>query len=163
MLLAQSLEYLDFAISWTHIGDGSQLEELKNYCRRFENTKIQINFKGYIFHEQIPVIYEKENFDLFINLSSSEGIPVSIMEAFAAGIPVMATKVGGTHELVNMQNGILLDPAITPAELAQALRSFFSLPEEVIQEMKFEAFNTCKEKYDARKNAYLLVSKLESI
>ena len=38
--------------------------------------------------------------DLFINTSSSEGVPVSIMEALSVGIPIIATDVGGTKEIV---------------------------------------------------------------
>jgi len=52
--------------------------------------------------------YKTNPIDLFINVSSSEGIPVSIMEAQAFGVPVMATDVGGTAEIVNNENGILL-------------------------------------------------------
>ena len=51
----------------------------------------------------------KQEFDLFMNVSSSEGLPVSIMEAFSFGIPALVTAVGGNPEIVQEGAGILLD------------------------------------------------------
>lgn len=42
-------------------------------------------------------------------MSDSEGIPVSIMEAMSFGIPVIARNVGGMSEIVNEENGLLLE------------------------------------------------------
>ena len=47
--------------------------------------------------------------DYFINLSDSEGIPVSIMEAMSVGIPIIARDVGGNREIVTNNNGCLLE------------------------------------------------------
>ena len=44
--------------------------------------------------------YKNNIIDIFINLSASEGIPVSIMDAISFGIPCIATNVGGTGEIV---------------------------------------------------------------
>jgi len=41
-------------------------------------------------------------------VSASEGVPVSIMEALSFGIPVIATDVGGTGELISNKNGLLI-------------------------------------------------------
>ncbi|MFR4320263.1 MAG: glycosyltransferase [Blautia massiliensis (ex Durand et al. 2017)] len=44
-----------------------------------------------------------------MNVSSSEGIPVSIMEATSFGIPGIATDAGGTKEIIrDKENGVLL-------------------------------------------------------
>ena len=48
------------------------------------------------------------DFDLFVNMSLSEGIPVSIMEAISFGIPIIATNVGGNAEIVNDETGVLI-------------------------------------------------------
>lgn len=59
--------------------------------------------------------------DLFVLASAHEGLPVSIMEAMAAGLPVVATAVGGVPEaVVNGETGILLPPH-DPEALARAL------------------------------------------
>ena len=59
--------------------------------------------------------------NLFINLSTSEGgVPVSIMEAARAGIPVLATNVEGNRELiVHRQNGFLVNPNLSNKELSK--------------------------------------------
>lgn len=59
--------------------------------------------------------------DIFVLPSVSEGMPISIMEAMAAGRPVVATDVGGVAELVDHNETGLLVPPRTPPALADAL------------------------------------------
>ena len=61
-------------------------------------------------------------FDLYVNSSISEGISVTILEAMAACVPVIATRVGGNPEIiVDGTNGVLV-PARSPVALAAAMR-----------------------------------------
>ena len=49
-------------------------------------------------------------FDIYVHPSSSEGLPVSLMEAAAAGLPLIGTRVGGIPEIIeNLETGILVD------------------------------------------------------
>jgi len=51
------------------------------------------------------------DFDVFVNCSITEGVSLTILEAMAARLPVVATKVGGTPEVVtDGENGILIPP-----------------------------------------------------
>lgn len=105
------------AVIWTHFGDGEQREFILNRINELPST-IKVNFMGNVENKEIYEFYKNQRVDLFINVSSSEGIPVSIMEALSYGIPVVATDVGGTAELVNELNGVLIDKDFVPAEVA---------------------------------------------
>jgi glycosyltransferase involved in cell wall biosynthesis len=59
--------------------------------------------------------------DLYVNTSVSEGISLTILEAMAAGLPVVATRVGGTPEVVEAGGTGLLVPARSAAALAEAI------------------------------------------
>jgi len=58
--------------------------------------------------------------DVYVNCSISEGVSLTILEAMAAGLPVIATRVGGTPEVVDVGSGKLI-PARDAATLASAL------------------------------------------
>ena len=65
---------------------------------------------GQVSNREVISYYMNNHVNLFINVSESEGIPVSIMEAISFGIPVIATDVGGTSEIViDGFNGLLLN------------------------------------------------------
>ena len=56
-----------------------------------------------MFQILISKIIKENNFDLHINLSEYEGIPVTIMESMSLGIPVIATDVGGVSGLLQTE------------------------------------------------------------
>ncbi len=58
--------------------------------------------------------------DVFVNCSTSEGVSLTILEAMAAALPVIATRVGGTPEVVTEGCGLLV-PARNPGAIADAL------------------------------------------
>ena len=67
--------------------------------------------------------YSSHPIDLFVNVSETEGVPVSIMEAFSYSIPCFATDVGGTGEIVNRSNGHLAHKNFACRELADSIIS----------------------------------------
>ncbi len=79
----------------------------------------QVNFLGYLTEDQ--VIQELQRCDLFVLPSFVEGLPVSAMEAMAVGLPVIATNIGGTSELIeDGKTGVLVRPS-DPQILADAV------------------------------------------
>ena len=64
-------------------------------------------------------------FDAFVLSSRTEGTPIALLEAMAAGIPVVATSVGGVPEVVTDREAILVPPE-EPAALAAAIRHAFA-------------------------------------
>lgn len=87
-----------------------------------------------IAHDVIFLGYRRELRPLFaaadiaVLSSDNEGTPVSLIEAGAAGIPAIATDVGGVGEVVGEETGILVPPG-DPAALAGALRKMANDPE----------------------------------
>ena len=67
--------------------------------------------------------------DVFVNSSISEGISLTVLEAMAAGLPVVATRVGGTPEVVVHGTTGLLVGARSDHDLAAALLELASSPE----------------------------------
>ena len=79
---------------------------------------------GSIPNDAVIQYYQQHHVDLFINASETEGLPVSIMEAYSFGVPVIAPAVGGIPELVNAGTGYLLSPEASAQEIAAAIQSW---------------------------------------
>ncbi len=113
---------------WVHFGGG----ESEMYIRQYAEDSLQDvhhEFKGIVPNAEVLRYYSEYHTDLFINVSSTEGLPVSIMEAASFGIPVIATDVGGTAEIVfNGENGYLLDKYFKPEQLAGFITELYKTP-----------------------------------
>lgn len=106
-------------IFWHHFGDGELLEELrKRISYTFSDSLISCNLKGHITNTSVFEFYKNCSVDFILNVSKSEGIPVSLMEANSFSIPAIAPAVGGIPEIVNQSNGVLLPEDFNPHILA---------------------------------------------
>lgn len=107
-------------VKWTHIGDG---EGFNNLSRLVENkaSNLSVILTGGISNSDVLYLYQRNNFDIFINLSLSEGIPVSIMEAIRFGIPIIGTDVGGNKEIVTQKTGVLIPVDFTQEQFVRAV------------------------------------------
>ncbi|ADJ29320.1 glycosyltransferase family 4 protein [Nitrosococcus watsonii] len=106
-------------LNLTIVGNGPEKEKLQNLTKLFELHK-KISFTGNIAPSEIPAYLEKA--DIFILASHSEGRPNVLLEAMAAGLPIIATNIPGTQEIVqNGKTGILFPPK-SIERLADALR-----------------------------------------
>lgn len=89
---------------------------------------------------------------MFINVSESEGIPVSIMEALSAGIPILATDVGGTSEAVQDEVGYLLDRDFEIDDAVRVIEKYINLPNIDQENFRNKAYQFWNKNYEAEKN-----------
>ncbi|MBI4847600.1 MAG: glycosyltransferase family 4 protein [Nitrospirae bacterium] len=88
------------------VGDGPRQEALVKFAKDLGIAK-HVIFTGFV--KDIPGIYSFT--DVAILSSWSEGLPQGLLQAMAAGVPVVATKVGGVPEVViNEKTGLLIAP-----------------------------------------------------
>jgi glycosyltransferase involved in cell wall biosynthesis len=98
------------------VGDGSERKMLEDLAVKL-NIASQIKFWG----QQLDVAPYFSAADAFIMSSKSEGLPISLLQAFSLGLPAIVTNVGGMAEVVQLaQAGIIVSIA-DPAEMAAAI------------------------------------------
>ena len=147
--LAEVVGGLGIKVRWTHIGDGPSRAEVEAVIEKFpENVKGVM--LGAMPNAEVLRYYTEHHVDLFVNVSESEGVPVSIMEAFSFGIPVMATNVGGVSEIVDYTVGKLLPVDVTVEQLRKDIEEFYNSPDAV--SMRSRARQRWKERSDAERN-----------
>jgi len=87
-----------------------------------------IKLAGFVPDELLPVYYNAADFFLLPS-ASGEGLPLVLFEAMSCGLPVVATTVGGTPEIVeHMKNGVLVPPQ-NPQAIADALSQLLAQKE----------------------------------
>jgi len=169
-LLANALRILpeDKNITWLHFGDAIGIE--KEYCDAFfdnvealkkSHINIQFVLKGATDRDEILEFYHQNRIDVLVNVSATEGVPITMMEAFSSGVSVVGTNVGGVSEIVSDAiNGFLLKPNPTEDEIVEALMKILNQSES--ERLKFQeaAFKTWEKKFDAIKNSDIFVQKL---
>ncbi len=150
-LASQSIE-----IVWHHFGDGCNMSILKALIQNYSYSKnLQIHLHGQVSHETIIEFYQNNHIDLFINLSETEGIPVSIMEAISFDIPIIATDVGGVCEIVgkSLGTGGLIPIDLNEEKIAEEIHN-------ILNERNLSPRKLWKTYFDKDNNMKLLVEKL---
>jgi glycosyltransferase involved in cell wall biosynthesis len=130
--IAEMLQFIEFPLTWYHIGDENLQSKNDNtislYLENIEKLKTNKNIlyiaKGSISNNEILSFYNQTSINLFISLSETEGIPVSMMEAISFGIPILSTDVGGCKEIVTEQTGVLIPLKTEMKEVANIITEF---------------------------------------
>lgn len=135
-------------VKWIHYGTG-KLENQVKKCAEHQLKAESYCFKGYIENQKLLDDYILEDADFFINMSDSEGLPVSFMEAMSVGIPVIARDVGGNSEIVENGCGLLLDKNKDIGEIKKIVEEFVKIRVNNVEKYK-EYSNKAIEKW--RKN-----------
>ena len=148
-------------IEWTHYGEGEELEKIKAMCASMLPSNITYSFRGFVDNTRLMKEYAEKPYHLFLNVSESEGIPVSIMEALSFGIPCIATDVGGTREIIrNGYNGVLLEKNFNPEILAKWIIYFAELSDMEYQVYRKRSRQSWQDNYNADKNYKAFIATL---
>jgi len=102
-------------------GEGSERSVLEAQITEF-GLREQVCLLGN--RDDVPAILAE--FDIFVLSSIAEGMPGVLLEAMAAGLPVVATDVGGVSEIVSPGATGLMVPARNPSAMSQALSNYVS-------------------------------------
>jgi len=158
-VLARALGKLEGKVKWTHFGDGSMRNQVEEIVKSF-SANITAELKGNVSNKEILSFYIDKEIDLFVNLSIVEGLPVSIMEAMASGLPILATAIYGTPEAVEHGvNGFLLSKDFSPEQLVQQL-DFCMKNRLRLKDMGTESRRIWNERFNAEKNYTHFASEL---
>lgn len=139
----------DQTIHWVHIGDGPERKRVEEAVAKLPKN-ITFTLKGRIPNPAIYAFYDEVRPDLFLNVSASEGVPVSIMEAMSFGIPVIATDVGGNSEIVSHENGVLIHNA--EDELVRAINHFTQMNRSDLEQLSATSYQKWESEYKADRN-----------
>jgi glycosyltransferase involved in cell wall biosynthesis len=150
-LAPEALAALGRPVRWVHFGDGPERKRVEEEASRLLDggePEVKWELRGQVDNSDVLDFYEAHHVDVLLSLSSSEGLPVSMMEAQSYGIPIVACGVGGVPEIVNEKTGMLLPPEATPPEVAVALGKALE-PGEFAAESVRSFF---QERFDAKTN-----------
>lgn len=123
--------------SLTVAGGGSQREFLEQLAKDLKLNNIV--FRGRIAPEEMPKLYDQA--DIYLNASSVDNQPLSLIEAFASGTPVVTTNAGGIPFMVeHEENGLMADCEDFQklAEYAERLLEDNSLTQKIVENGRLE-------------------------
>jgi glycosyltransferase involved in cell wall biosynthesis len=126
-VLMRALGKLPLNLNWRLVlaGDGPEWTAIAGDAARLGLSR-RVEYRGWLGKEMLATVYSEA--DLFVLPSRDEGMPNALLEAMAAGLPVVATQVAGTSEaVVNGQTGLMVPPGDADA-LAGALQALISDP-----------------------------------
>lgn len=115
----QIMENRNVEFQCVFIGDGIDFAMIKDYVKKLKHQE-NIRFTGIL--EGQGYVGELSSGDFLVLSSNYETQGVVLLEAFACGLPVVSTNVGGIPEIVDDSNGILVPPQ-EPDKLADAMQT----------------------------------------
>jgi len=121
--LIRALPELKFPFVCLLVGDGEERGNLENLSEKL-GVSDKVKFLGQIDSKEIPGYLAAA--DCFVLPSLEEGFGIVVLEAQAAGLPVIGTNIGGIKDIIeNGKTGLLVEPA-DPKEIAVAITKVYS-------------------------------------
>lgn len=113
--------------SFDVVGDGPERKNLEEFCdRNIDSSKVI--FHGAVAPEEVPVFLQ--NADVFVFASSSEGRPNVVLEAMAAGLPIIAGAIPAVLDLIEDGEQGLIFPVGDEKRLRELIEYMISHPDE---------------------------------
>ncbi|WP_313113727.1 glycosyltransferase family 4 protein [Aequorivita sediminis] len=128
-------------------------KEDKEYRKKLDdfielNTiKERVLFHGFLANKIIPQVYRE--MDLFVLASYQEGLPVSILEALACGLPVLSSDSGGGANYILSRGGGYVFHLDNPNSLADNLKKMATDKEEM-KRLSIEGLNNIKANFSVK-------------
>lgn len=127
----------------TIVGTGQDMEAIRTLAKDLNLKNRHLQFTGMLEGKAIVEAYQKAQF--MVMFSNYENMPVVIGEAFACGLPVLTTNVGGISEHVNPDRGILVSPQDEAAMLEKLtfmIDNYSDFDRRAIRKYAVEQFST---------------------
>lgn len=149
LLLSDLMASFKGKIHWVHFGSGNMKDAFLEKASGLPDN-IKFDYMGHVSNSEILEYYNNQGVDVLLNVSNFEGIPFSMIEAIAAGIPVIGCNICGVPELVCKETGLLLNNEPNPKDTAIQIRYFlerkarnleFRMGVKSFWEMKYNAYN----------------------
>ena len=146
------------------VGDGPLRAHLQ---RRIQSLGLEaeVEMRGAVAHEEVLHILRDEA-DVMVLPSivteqgEREGIPVTLMEAMAYGVPVVSTRTGGIPELLSNGAGVLVEEK-NPRQLAEVLRKILK-DERWAKSVATEGYRKVYHEYNSEINLHILIKEIKS-
>lgn len=151
-VLIESIQILlnrNINIFWTHIGTGPLRESITELAAPLGD---RAQLLGQMEQTDVISWMSSHPIDVFCNVSSSEGLPVSLMEAASCGIPLLATDVGGNSEIVDNNVGRLVASSASAGVVAETLISMATQPKSVLSSWRRNSYLRWKASFQAERN-----------
>lgn len=156
----------DLRLHWHHFGGGALQSDIAGHAARVLGGRANLSYElaGHVPHQEIEDYFSMHHVDLLVSTSQWEGLPVSMMEAMAHGIPVVSTDVGGCAEIVrDGVNGFLVSSSPTPAELGAVIRRYADLPLDIRDSFRRAAREKWERCFDVNTNYADFAAELRAI
>ena len=129
------------------VGDGPHRKRIEAHCDELQLRRY-VTFHG--FRNDVQDLLSERG--IFILSTTTEGLSITLLEAMASGLPIVATRVGGNPEVViDGETGLLVPPK-SPREMADAILSLIRDPARAAQ-MGTAGRTRVEEQFDVRKVA----------
>lgn len=159
-LIPKILSKVNSKVKWIHFGEGVCRSDIELQISNLPQN-IEVLLKGYTPNDEVLKYYRENPISAFINVSESEGIPVSMMEAISFGLPLIGFDVGGIREIVTSATGILVAPF--ELETIESILNDFWRTQISQHEFRMGVRDFWKQHFSAETNSLGFVNRLDQV